>query len=350
MATAKNNFNLLRLIFAGMVIISHAAELKDGNRSHELLTVIFGTISFGELAVDSFFIISGYLITRSWIESPNFFRYLRSRVLRIYPGFICASLICAFILGPMVSGQTYFSEFNYFDYIKSLIFLKPPKIPEVFHGSFYPDINGSMWTIFYEFSCYVLVAAFGLLGIYKKKIAILFLCLALATLYFLNEIHAIELIKTQKYVRLGMVFFAGSCFYLYEKIIPWKMTYAITSILIAISLLFSKGLAEISLAIFWGYAILYFAKNAKEIAVVNKIPDFSFGLYLYAWPINKTIYWYFPETGVYACMIVTVLLSIISGIVSWYLIEKPFLKLKSMGVAPGRTYPSFARKAHQPTE
>jgi peptidoglycan/LPS O-acetylase OafA/YrhL len=128
------------------------------------------------------------------------------------------------------------------------------------------------------------------------------------------------------------------------------MTYAITSILIAISLLFSKGLAEISLAIFWGYAILYFAKNAKEIAVVNKIPDFSFGLYLYAWPINKTIYWYFPETGVYACMIVTVLLSIISGIVSWYLIEKPFLKLKSMGVAPGRTYPSFARKAHQPTE
>jgi peptidoglycan/LPS O-acetylase OafA/YrhL len=330
MTNKKNNFNLLRFIFAGMVIISHAAELKDGNRSNELLTRAFGTISFGELAVDSFFIISGYLITKSWIESPNFFKYLRSRVLRIYPGFIFASLICAFILGPLVSRQAYFSEFNYFDYVKSLIFLKPPKIPGVFDGSFYPEINGSMGTIFYEFTCYVLVLVFGLFGIYKRKIFIPLLCLALATFYFLNEINAIELIKTQKYLRLGMVFFAGSCFYLYDKIIPWKLIYAIGAILIATMFLFNKGLAEIFIGIFWSYAILYFAKNAKELSAINKIPDFSFGLYLYAWPITKIIYWYFPNTGAYTCMIFTTVISIISGILSWYLIEKPFLKLKFM--------------------
>ena len=134
--------------------------------------------------------------------------------------------------------------------------------------------------------------------------------------------------KTERYVRLGMVFSIGSGFYLYSKSIPWKHSYAIGSILILVPLLFSKGLAEISIGIFWGYAILYFAKNAKEFSTFNKIPDFSYGLYLYAWPITKIIYWYFPNTGMYTCMIATLIFSIASGVCSWYVIEKQFMRLK----------------------
>ena len=48
-----------------MVIISHSSELIDGGHSRELLTRIFGTLSFGGFGVDIFFVIRGYFITKS---------------------------------------------------------------------------------------------------------------------------------------------------------------------------------------------------------------------------------------------------------------------------------------------
>ncbi len=86
----KNNFGFLRLLFAILVILSHAPEAIDGNRNREILTNIFGTLSFGEFAVDGFFLISGYLIYKSFDNSSSIKSYFYKRILRIYPGFIAA--------------------------------------------------------------------------------------------------------------------------------------------------------------------------------------------------------------------------------------------------------------------
>ena len=85
-----NNFNVLRLMLALAVILSHTYELIDGNREREILTQMFGTYSLGEIAVNSFFILSGLLIAASWCREPNLMLFTRKRILRIAPGFFVA--------------------------------------------------------------------------------------------------------------------------------------------------------------------------------------------------------------------------------------------------------------------
>jgi peptidoglycan/LPS O-acetylase OafA/YrhL len=125
-----------------------------------------------------------------------------------------------------------------------------------------------------------------------------------------------------------MIFLLGSSFCLFEKAIPWKFHYAIFAIGMAVLFLFVGALAELAIGLFWGYAVLYFASYAKEFGAFNKLPDLSYGLYLYAWPVTKIIYWYWPHANLFACILATFVASIGLGAASWYGIEKPFMKMK----------------------
>src|SRR5689334_20240027 len=167
-ARPANAFGFLRLLFASLVIVSHVTELADGNRSRELLARLFGTISFGDLAVDGFFIISGYLIVGSYLKHSALLPYLRKRVARIYPGFLIASLVSLVIVAPLAGGhleqvRTYWAP----EFLRMLL-LQPPVAADTFVGQPHPDINGATWTIAYEFRCYLLVVALGAAGILRR--------------------------------------------------------------------------------------------------------------------------------------------------------------------------------------
>lgn len=133
--TRQNNFNLVRLLLALLVLLSHAPELIDGNRSRELLTCLFGSLSFGELAVDGFFLLSGYLIMQSWDAQPQPWPFFKKRALRIYPGFVVATLVCAFVVGPLAADpDTYFGELNVPALLANMALLQKPAVPAVFAG------------------------------------------------------------------------------------------------------------------------------------------------------------------------------------------------------------------------
>jgi peptidoglycan/LPS O-acetylase OafA/YrhL len=137
LASRANNFNFLRLLLATLVILSHSPEIVDGNRNREILTQIFHTVSFGELAVDDFFILSGYLIMQSWQRDPRLFDFFKKRILRIYPGFIVASLISAFVFGPLgAQPHEYFSKFSYFSFFQDMSLLRVPNVPAAFCWDF----------------------------------------------------------------------------------------------------------------------------------------------------------------------------------------------------------------------
>jgi peptidoglycan/LPS O-acetylase OafA/YrhL len=336
-ATARgNNFNFLRFVFASMVIWSHCPEIQYNDRSREFLTNLFGTLSFGELAVDSFFLLSGFLIVKSWVSNPHITSYLKSRALRIYPGFVAASLISAFVVGPLFSDPLYFQHLHWAAFLKGLVLLQSPVVPPVFPNTFNTLVNASMWTISYEFICYLLTLGFGVVIGFKRRVLWLAFFLTCATLVIVTPYvgHGHGPLYNP-IIRLSLMFSAGGCFFLYGQALLNKKPALVVSFLMWCLLMsVNNTVAELGTATFWGYLILSFAKRrANKLAWFNRLPDVSYGVYLYAWPLTKILLDYQPDVGRISLILQTWLLSIMAGTLSWYLIEERFLALKKPRLA-----------------
>ena len=337
-ATRRNNFNFLRLFFAALVILSHSSELIDGDQRRELFIQLFqNTISFGGLAVDGFFLLSGYLIVQSWVMRPQVFQFLKKRVLRIYPAFIVASLVCALIVGPLGSKPIeYFSHFQWLSFFKDMFLLRAPTTPPVFEGLPYPVVNGAMWTISREFMCYLLVLLLGLAGAIKNRRIWLVFSIGIFGVLVVSKFgHPIELFGrqfnlTNPIIHLASFFFAGGCFYLFKDKIKFNpKVAAIFSILLFVCL-FNTRLAELALVSFGGYLLIYFAISPIPfLSRFQTAPDVSYGVYLYGWPIQMLLIWHFGFTSPVALFFAALLICALLGLISWYSIEKPFLKLKA---------------------
>ena len=335
-----NNFGVLRLLFAYLVIVAHSPELVDGNASRELLTQIFGTITFGGLAVDGFFLISGYLITKSFVTSQSNLDYLRKRVLRIYPGYVVAFLISLLIVGPISGGHFDGISHVLLTNLKRLALLQSPELPGAFEGSHYPALNGSMWTISYEFRCYLIVLLLGTMGALSKRWAVLAgtaLMLALSTmeldarLPWLRSISALTGDVSQTTALTG-IFGVGACFYLFMDHLRYQGVAAAVAAVLFLLMMFSPLLATPGLAIFGGYLLFWFAfaVRSDQLRSIGQKVDLSYGVYLYAFPIQKLLILSNPALSPWAVTAVTVVAA--SGIAwfSWQLIEKPALDLRGL--------------------
>lgn len=263
-SSRSNNFNLLRLVFAALVLLAHAPELADGDGRRELLTRVFGTLSLGEVAVAGFFLLSGCLIVQSWRRTPDLLDFLKKRVLRIYPGFIAASLVSALVVGPLgVSAPHYFAQFSVPHFLKAMLLLRIPAVPPVFAGSHYPEVNGSMWTIAIEFRCYLLVAAFGVAGLLWRRGVWLALTGAALLLSLLPEIVAriqfpgghLLLGDSNALARLLPFFCVGGCFALFRERIQLKPLWALLAAGALLACMFNYKLARFGLATFGAYLL-----------------------------------------------------------------------------------------------
>jgi peptidoglycan/LPS O-acetylase OafA/YrhL len=338
----KNNFNILRLALAVLVILSHAPELRDGNRGREILTNIFHTISFGEFAVDGFFLLSGYLIVQSWYSDPFAPQFLKKRVLRIYPGFIVASLVCALVVGPLgAEPGNYFSDLSVVWVTICMAALHGPILPPVFEGQPYPQVNGAMWTIWREFLCYMSVLALGSIGALKnrKHWGVVTILIFVVWIFEIFELRTpwdlINSILDDPVARLAAMFYTGGCFYVYRDLVRYREKTAWLALLGLVALLFSKHAAEPALAIMGGYLLFFIAfKPISAFERLNKIPDVSYGVYLYGWPIEKLLLWYFPLISPWILFGAAVLACALLGYISWHWIEKPFLRLKPRRLSP----------------
>jgi peptidoglycan/LPS O-acetylase OafA/YrhL len=344
----SNGIGALRLFFASLVIVSHSPEMLDGSLAREPLHRLFGTLSSGTLAVDAFFLISGYLIAASFAASTSVVSYFKKRALRIYPAFIVCCLLCIFCVAPLAGADL--SSLRPPDWGRiayRLLLLKSPELTGVFEGLPYATLNGSAWTISYEFRCYILAALFGLVGLYRRRGLFLALTATLLTANVLLNFTSIGAFTAPGWfvgavgephlqLRLLSPFMVGTCFWLYRDHIALRARYAAVCTLGLVVLMFVPALAEAALVLLGGYVLFWtaFKVTWRPLHTLNAKDDISYGIYLYAWPIGALVAWYWPTVTPVVLALLTFIGAVLFGLGSWHLIEKRAMRWKGRRRSP----------------
>lgn len=345
-----NNLDFLRFFFAALVIFSHSYPLlygeQAGNQIEPLWLLTRGQLTGGRLAVAFFFIISGFLITASWMRSQSISAFFVRRVLRIYPGFIVMSLGCMLLVVPLAMADSD-ALLRYFTLPHLLLYqvlLYLPGDPGIFVNNPIPGVmNGSVWTIRYEFWCYVFLALLGISRILRHRTLVLGLfgawlllligstCLGIVPrLPFESGRTWFIFGSFNHYVEFTSFFLGGTVFYLYRERIPYSRRLLFVSA-VALGLLAATGVGLLAgLAVFGTYIVFYLGFTpTRRLSHFSARGDFSYGVYLYAFPIQQLM--------VLACgtglqpMVLSLAAfgpTLIIAIGSWYLIEQPALRQK----------------------
>jgi peptidoglycan/LPS O-acetylase OafA/YrhL len=309
----------------------------DGDRSREPLTLVFGTWSIAEVAVAGFFLVSGYLITQSYETSSSTLSYLTKRCRRIYPGFVAASMFCVLVVGPLAGANL--RALSVTDWLETLVRTlaqQVPKLEGAFSGQNYPSLNGSMWTIPYEFRCYLALPILACLGPLNRKIA---LSAAIATWFAalatspdwprLPFEGAIG--NFHESMRLAALFLTGACYFLYRERISYTGGLAaIAAIGLAVALL-NRSAAGPAVGILGGYLIFWFAfmPGTPLLNEINSKIDLSYGIYLYAWPVQMLLIRYIEGITPGLIILFTVVIAGLLAYLSWTFVEQPFLSGQS---------------------
>lgn len=336
MRSNKRNtrFDFLRIVFAILVLLSHAPEITDGNGSREIFyRVTRGTMTFGGLAVHGFFLLSGFLIVQSWERRPDLIDYLKKRVLRIVPGYMVAAVLSIVVIGLLAPADAhFFAHLPSSGLFKSVLTLDVPITPPVLPGNhYYALVNGSLWTIPYEFRCYLIVAAAGLLGLVRRRALWLAATVLLIAAIFVRPLehrHAFGLLGIpQQFFTLTATFFIGGCYYLFQHRVPFTRQVAVcASAAMLVMSLFNMTL-ELGVVVFGGYLLFYFARPAAEpLRWMHRMPDISYGVYLYGWPVEVLWIWYFGGSP-WITFAASTVIACFLGQLSWRFVEAPAQRL-----------------------
>ncbi|PQO43894.1 acyltransferase family protein [Blastopirellula marina] len=335
----ENNFDVIRFILACAVVFSHSYALGLGDESGEPFNMMLG-VSSGNLAVKGFFVISGFLILRSWDRRRSWMDYLRKRIVRIYPGWLAVNVLTIAVLASL--SITTFSEVV--AWLPKAVLLWRFQTAGAFEGNAFPEaINGSLWSIPFEFACYLLLLALGLLGVLARTRWLL-AATALTLLTSLAKdlggaFDAFQIHPTiGRTVATSSFFLVGACAYRLRDFVQYNWIGAACCFLGLCVTSFVPLANQVILPITLAYLLFGLAFQRRVcLHRFGKHGDFSYGIYLYAFPIQQIIVWSQGGTmNPLALFAISAPLSIAAGIGSWFAVERWFLsrrRLKPMETA-----------------
>ena len=376
----RNSLNLLRLIFAVIVIFSHSITIGQfGSES------LLGKSTYGTVPLYAFFGISGFLIAGSAARN-NVGRYLWQRFLRIFPAFWVCLVVTAFVFGtiawlhlnPALSRtcglHCYLTEPNgALGYVTHNFWLQVNQSviagTGVLGGFFGFGWNGSLWTLEYEFLCYLLLAALSVIGLLKRRFLVALIAAAtwIAVVVIISvptlradfsPLHKGAIlvffgfdIDIMNLLVLLSVFLSGALIYLYRERIPDSGAIALASTVLFFAgfvLPLGEGapqnfLTSLDLtAIFSVYPVIWLGIHLP-FARFCSVNDYSYGVYIYAFPIQLLLaMWGVNKWGYLPYTFMALVAVFPVAMASWWGVEKHALKLKKVKVPwPSRSGPTW---------
>lgn len=332
----NNALNFLRLVLAALVIVSHAAPIGGYGEA-----LRFGGVQFGTLAVGGFFGISGYLITRSGVNSA-LLPYLWRRFLRIFPGYwgclIVVGLGFSALAGVSRGGWSPAIGMEYVLSNVTMVFVGDPLSGTLVGAPFPATWNGSLWTLRYELLCYIAVG-FALLIPRIRRIRLV-VPLAFAALTAVSV--CVQFFGGPLAVRdialLVPFFLAGATLYRcsHRILINWKLASGAAALLLVVMMFgFGKSLAALPVAYLCIWMGVVLPPSFRRIGSRN---DLSYGMYLYGFPAQQMLVLAGAHhLGLLAFMVLGLAASVPLAAASWILIERPAMRLKDLaGIAKSK--------------
>lgn len=328
-----NCFDLLRHIAALAVLISHHFALTGHTEP-----LLFGRVKLGTVAVFVFFTISGYLITKSFCRSSSITSYFKRRLLRILPALFLCSFLTVFVICGFWGRDNFFSWIFSFQAFKSFIsfsfFILPHNLEAINYFSsdyfFRNALNGSLWTLKFEFLDYILV--FIIFFFLKERLksigAFLFLGGAILILW-LNQIYLFSEYYLDRLALLSIPFAIGGCFYSLEKYWIHSKMKGYIAIILLFFLMFTKVNSEYDILFLFLISsfIITVGFSIKDRIISGKF-DISYGIYIYAFPIQQVIINKISDDFVFS-LILSVIFTLFFAFISWHFVERRFIFRKS---------------------
>ncbi|WP_285593560.1 acyltransferase [Kineosporia sp. NBRC 101731] len=346
-----NHLGLLRLVLALTVGVTHATEIGYGWQPQ------FAGTQLGELCVDAFFVLSGFLLVGSFLRLDSVRRYAWHRFLRIVPGFWVCLVVTATLIAPLIAwlqDVPMRTLINGQDSAVDYVIRNAALLMRQWGVSGLPSdvemtgvLNGSLWTLFYEAACYASIIALGVFGgLRRRPVMTLGAVGALWVVTVLND-YQIVYLGQERILRLSFMFLIGSVLYLYAHQVPMSrwLTLAAVGVVVAGVAFFDDYRVLAGPA--FGYLCLALA--VSRLRIPDPRTDISYGLYVYHWPLLQVFnllglatygVWVFAPAGLAAAAVVALL--------SWKLVEKPALGFKDAGWVAFRL--PMARSAPAPSK
>ncbi|MDH5682419.1 MAG: acyltransferase [Spirochaetota bacterium] len=326
----KNNFDLLRLALAVVVYLVHSYGLTNV----ESLKVFKKYLST-QIAVNSFFVISGFLIFMSYEKSQSLWSYASKRIRRIFPAYVVVIIVCV-IVGGIITSYS-FKDYLSFDLLRyllanlaSLNFLKPD-LPGVFGSNPLSAVNGALWTIKIELMFYVSVPVIVWFLRKWKRFYGLVLLYALSVIYFELTGYLYETTGNDLYKKFSLLlpgslsfFIAGGILYYYlDKFKERQWLYL--AIAVVCYVLYRQFDLYFLMPMSLGVIVVYIAVSFYYLGNFGRLGDFSYGIYIWHFPIIQTLYHFgLYENPLYGFAL-SLILVLFMAVISWHFVEKVFL-------------------------
>ena len=295
-----NNFDLLRVVAALSVVLSHSWLIAYGTQRYEpLVWATHNQCSLGLVGVFVFFVISGYLVTESFCRNPRPAGFVLRRAARIYPGLAINGLVIAFLLGPIVTSlpiAAYLGDPKLRGFLGEYATLWPG--PLTLPGVLFSDttvgnlVNGAFWTLVFEVMMYATVLILGLVRGLRLSTAAALLAIGIAAIWWDERWSLAWLGYLRGWLWMLSHFAAGMVMYFLRGRMPFRWYYAVAAVAL-FTLTSQVGRQFITFfALPGGYLTIYAATRYwPRLDYARHVGDLSYGIYIYGWPCEEFVMW-----------------------------------------------------------